>query len=275
MIWQAPIDPNYPKGRLSGSVFCSSTGAPLPSAAIKIQGADQEARNHSFGVQFLGKTDANGKFDFPSVLVGTYYIFATLPGYVSPESLLPRMLVLGPPVAIIASQEIMNAALSQISVTQHHTSEIDLQLQPGGSISGRVTWNDGTPARHNEISLMLVEGDKRRPHTTSRPEDHPMGEEDRDFTDSDGRFRINDLFTGSYIVGHRVPRLLNYHRKNLVPERGPAILNCASVYLWTGDKPYFEEATPIEVHCGDHIVGLDTELPMLEPRSSSSAWPVQ
>ena len=73
------IDPNFPKGRLFGSVTCASTGLPLSGAAIKLQGVSP-AVDEVFGLRKLGITDANGNFDFPAVLAWTYYIFSTLPG---------------------------------------------------------------------------------------------------------------------------------------------------------------------------------------------------
>ncbi len=245
------LDPSFPRGRFLGRVHCASTGAPLASAKIKLQGV-RPVSDHFFGIHQIGETDRNGRFDFPAVPVFTYYAFATLPGYVSPASLLSTRSCFGVPTHFDAPAEVLDVALPKISINVQEASILDFQLETGGSIGGRVSWQDGAPAKNNWTQLMLIDAEeKRRGYRFSS-------------TDAEGNFRLECLPPGRYIIGAKVPRLLDYVCKNAYPGRTPAMVNCASLYYWTGGTPYYMEAVPIELQSREDIAGISIVLPMLE-----------
>jgi hypothetical protein len=256
------IDPNFPKGRLFGSVTCVSTGFPLSGAAIKLQGVSP-AVDEVFGLHKLGVTDANGNFDFPAVLASTYYIFSTLPGYASPASPLSRSFAYGVPCHLDDRTHDLDAVLDRVTVTPAAPSKIHLSLVDGGVISGKVLWMDGSPATHSPVSIMHVDRDEsRRRYSLTASEDADcMGDMFDYLTDSDGNFHLGGLFPAKYIVGAKAPKLLDYVRKNLMWNGVPPTINCASFYYWTGNTPNLAEATPIEVESG--IVTINLTLPML------------
>jgi hypothetical protein len=50
------LDPSFPRGRFLGRVYCASTGAPLASAKIKLQGF-RPVLDNFFGIHQIGETD--------------------------------------------------------------------------------------------------------------------------------------------------------------------------------------------------------------------------
>lgn len=258
------LDPSFPRGRFTGHVHCASTGSPLASARIKLQPFGP-AWDPFLGIHELGKTDRNGHFDFPAIPVGTYHAFATLQGYASPASLLPRDSGFGIPTHFDVPVQVLDTVLPIVCINVQAASVIDFQLEIGGSICGSVSWQDGTPAKNNALRLMLIdEEEKRRDHQLTPFEDETPFDSALAATDGDGNFCFEGLYPGRYIIGSRVPRFLSYVRKTAYPDRSPALINCASSFCWTGGTPYHMEAIPLELKSGADISGVNIVLPMLE-----------
>jgi hypothetical protein len=43
------------------------------------------------------------------------------------------------------------------------------------------------------------------------------------------------------------------------------MVNCASLYYWAGETPYYMDAVPLELKSLEDISGISIVLPMLEP----------
>ena len=258
------LDPSFPRGRFLGRVHCASTGLPLASAKIKLQGF-KPALDNFFGIHQVGETDEKGRFDFPAVPVGTYHAFATVPGYVSPASLLPMTSCFGVATHFDVPAQVLDAALPKVSINVQAASVVDLQLEIGGSICGRVSWQDGAPAKNYWTKLMLIDEEgKRHNYGSFHEETSDCGDAVVGMTDDDGNFRFGCLPPGKYIIGAKVPRLLSYLCQNAYPGRNPAMVTCASLYFWSGETPYYMEAVPLELKAREDISGISIVLPMLE-----------
>jgi hypothetical protein len=261
------LDPSYPRGRFSGSVHCASTGLPLASAKIKLQGFEPRTDNF-FGIRQFGETDGNGRFDIPAIPAGTYHAFATLDGYVSPASLLPiDSFTFGPPPHFEVPDTVLDANLPKVTITAQAPTVLDFQLEVGGSISGTVSWQDGAPAKNTSIKLMLIDGEGKRRDVGYFLEKKPSSAKDvPGGINADGSFHLGCLAPSLYIIGAKAPRLMPYVCANAYPGRSPAYVNCASFYYWTGETPYYMEAIPVELKSREHISGVSIVLPMLEPK---------
>jgi hypothetical protein len=267
MRFPLELDPSYPRGRFRGSVRCASTGLPLASAKIKLQGFEPRTDNF-FGIRQFGETDENGRFDIPVIPAGTYHAFATLPGYVSSASVLPMMSLFGVRTHFEVPTPVLDAALPRVSINAEVLSLLDFRLEIGGSISGTVSWQDGAPAKNNWLKLMLIdEQGTRLDHGWFHEETSLCGDAVVGSTDADGNFRLGCLAAGRYIIGAKAPRLMNYVCRNAYPGRSPEFVNCASLYYWTGETPYYKEAIPVELKSREHISGIKIVLPMLETKS--------
>jgi hypothetical protein len=217
------------------------------------------------GIHQVGETDGRGCFDLPTVPVGTYHAFATLPGYVSPASLLPITSGFGISTHFDVPAQVLDAALPKVSINVQAASVIDFQLEVGGSIGGRVSWKDGAPAKNNWTELMLIDGEgMRRNYGSFIEETSFCGDKVAGMTDDDGNFRFGCLPPGNYIIGAKVPRLLSYLCPNAYPGRSPAMVHCASLYYWSGETPYYMEAVPLELKACEDISGISIVLPMVE-----------
>lgn len=191
MRLQREIDPNFPKGQLLGRVTCGSTGLPLAAATIKLQAINPEG-DIRFGIQRLGVSDAEGNFDFPSVLASTYYAFATLPGYVSPSSLIPRHFGFGVPYHLEAPRQTLDAVLDNITVIPNAATKITFSLHVGASIPGTVFWQDGSPAINTPLTVKLIDGDNnRRDHWLMPMEDTHSFLQLEMTTDNNGNFKLD------------------------------------------------------------------------------------
>jgi hypothetical protein len=135
------LDPSYPRGRFCGSVHCASTGTPLPSAKIKLQGFEPRTDNF-FGIRQHGETDQNGRFDIPAIPAGTYHAFATLPGYVSSASLLPMKSLFGVRTHFEVPDAVLDAALPESLSMLTHRQLLIFSLrwvdQSAGPFCGRM-----------------------------------------------------------------------------------------------------------------------------------------
>ena len=266
MVMYFRDDPDYPKGRLVGRVSCAVTGQPLASASIVVQPVGGEASGYKGGYAVPGKSGPDGRFDFPFVCVGNHYVFASLPGYVSAAKLFPAGFLFGPSTPLEAPDHLLDVHLDKVCVREGSASSVELKLDVGGSISGRVTWLDGSPAKNNNVNLILVHSDGSRRHIYEAFSNERGLEEDVR-TDEDGNFHVGSLFTGRYVVGHAVPRLLDYRRKE------KPMITFASLFYWSGGTPDPDEALPVEVRCGVDLTGIDAVLPMVEqpplPRDSN------
>jgi hypothetical protein len=252
------IDPNLPRGRLFGSVTCASTGFPLGAATVWAQGLKSEP-DIAFGIRKLGVTNANGFFDFSGIPASKYYIFATLRGYASPATQLSRFSGFGVPEHFSAAEHVLDVALERVTVASEAATEINLSLVIGGTISGRVSWQDGSPAARNSMRLIFVDCDNRHHHSVRHEDVCAYGTE----TDDEGNYRFEGLFTGKYIVGARAPKFLNYVRKNLMWNGIPPTISCASFFYLTGNTANPVEAIPVEIESGIDISKIDLILPML------------
>jgi hypothetical protein len=211
-----------------------------------------------------------GTLIFPNVLASTYYAFATLPGYASPSSTLTRSDGFGIPPHLDAPRHVLDAVLDKITVTPGTPSQITFSLEIGGTISGTVFWQDGSPATNNLLKVMFIDGEKNQHcHWLTPMEDIGPFSEFTVATDTDGNYKLAGLFTGKYIVGARVPRLLPYVRKNLLWGGVPPTINCGSLFYWTGDTPNPANAVPVEVTSGTDISDINLVLPMLRNREDS------
>jgi len=156
--------------RITGRVVRSDTGRPLPKVVVTIFSALQQ--RESFSV----RTDATGAFRFEDVRPGTYRLRAQRNGFVQK---LFGQTGGGPSGTIVVS-----AAQS--------VENLDLQLDPGGVITGKVTDQDDDPIENVEVVALRLRF-------------RPGGEQWTSIvrtsrTDDIGNYRLPGLSPGLYYV---------------------------------------------------------------------------
>lgn len=147
---QRPKKPDATKGSVLGTVLCSDTGKPARFAKIMLVarpgkgGAMSDDENIEQGV-----TDLNGQFDLEAVRPGDYYAYATLPGYLDPESSVDfaRVKTAGDDHAqLLDSIAQWREHLVEVQVRAHRASTISITIHRAAEINGTVTYDDGSPA---------------------------------------------------------------------------------------------------------------------------------
>ena len=206
---------NFPTGSLSGTVT-DENGDPLDGVCVKLF--------NSNGTLKSGRSaNSDGTYRFGGLATGQYRLEFRGCGDWGPN-------VLGEFYENAPNLE----TATPVSVTDDvDTTGIDAQLAPGGTISGTVTDNSGTPLPGICVQAYDDEGNL----------------EDADGTDSSGNYTIVGLGSGQ----HRVK--FNHHG------------GCSDVDSPNGFQPEFyedvttlEAATPIAVTAGSDTPGIDAEL---------------
>jgi protocatechuate 3,4-dioxygenase beta subunit len=182
-----------PQGSIAGKV----TGATVPDGTTAQVVAFSTDSLEC--VALFGKVDADGSYTIPGVPVGTYYVMADAPGYLSMFYDNTTDFSLAKPVTVRDGQV---------------TRNIDFAMQAipvgTGSISGRVTReSDGRPIAKAMIFIS--------------PEDNPCGGSYVG-TDENGNYELEGLFGGNYQVYASADGYLGeYYDNALTPDKAAIV----------------------------------------------------
>ena len=209
---------------------------------------------------------ADGTYTFTNVKPGMYYVHATVPGYIDP-------------LAEFSSEELTSedpdtrhriaAVATPIIINGTEATHADLRLERGASITGRILYDDGTPAAgwtvrivHNipSTSTPLPGGFDASDLDLSHPSEVSL-------TDDTGRFRIAGLATGEYVVQARLiasslgtsgfnPITVGSGSNSLAARMGLRLT------VYSGNTPHLADAKPVSVRTGDDRTGVDIIMPL-------------
>ena len=148
---------------------------------------------------------ADGTFTFNGVKPGTYYLHAQAKGYIDPLAQFSAddFASLDP-----AMKKRIAAAATVVIVSASEGAHADLRLERGASISGRVLYDDGSPAVGWTVTTV---------HDASTAAPDPFADlgldasdvdvahlQEASLTDDRGYYRIVGLPTGDYVVKARL-----------------------------------------------------------------------
>jgi hypothetical protein len=139
----------------------------------------------------------DGSFIITGVPEGDYYIFGEMPGYLQPYKHLAKV----DPDAT-AEQDMENAMseVPVIHVAADRTTTKEITIKRGATISGRVVYDDGTPAPNLSLSCEPVEAEDLFASELPTSMEMVSVQANSASTDDRGRFRILGLNTGKYRV---------------------------------------------------------------------------
>jgi hypothetical protein len=164
-------------------------------------------------------TDKEGRFKLTNVAAGRYYLTALAAAYFAPSE--DRMAP-GKIVTLMKGEDLEG---------------VELELIPGGVITGRVTTAGGYPVIGQELFLRFTDPRKQQPLPSSRS----VGP--RFKTDDRGVYRVFGLPAGRYIVSVR-----SEQRGRSTSTFHPGVTNES-------------QAKPIEVFAGKVVENVDIKLP--------------
>jgi hypothetical protein len=138
------------------------------------------------------QTLMDGSFTIPNVKPGDYYAIAELDGYVSALSLLSQEDLGHPTESMLQT---MASLVKPVTVSLNSSSRADITLVKGGSISGVVRFEDGSPDVNSRVVLkrQYIGHGLRNYYTTTLTSPTVN-------TDDQGHFRFAGLPEGDYTV---------------------------------------------------------------------------
>jgi hypothetical protein len=195
-------------------------------------------------------TGHDGSSSIDKVPPGTYYAVAQLPGYQSPLSQLSQMERIKADAATLKTVE---SAAEKIVIQANQGTHVDIRLERGASISGRVRHDDGKAAPGVAPILMELEQDGKWKELGALGT-LPTTTDDR------GHYRIFGILAGKYALKAALPTLqasvglgasVSMHMN-----MGDALV------VYSGGALREAEVKPVEVGQGQDIDGVDIIFPL-------------
>ena len=216
---------------------------------------------------------ADGTYLFTNVKAGTYYVHGQAPGYVDPITQFSDDDFASTDPAM---RQKIAAAAPTITVNGTEQAHADLRLERGASISGRVLYDDGTPAAGWAVRTL------HEPLAGSVPQSLGMGIDLADIdlnhisemspTDDTGHFRIAGLPAGDYVLEARLTTAaLGHSAFNPIASNAGNPFGAASsvagmmglkLSVYSGNAVRRSDATAVKVGTGEDHAGYDITMPL-------------
>jgi hypothetical protein len=144
-----------PAGTVTGTVYAQDTRRPIRFAQVQLVSVTS-VTNPSGGGRFGGgsfgasgaRTEVDGTFTATNVAPGDYYVTASALGYVSERALLTAAATNGADPAQLV------AGLPTVHVDAGTANSVTVTLQRGGTVGGKLLWEDGSPAAGISITAV-------------------------------------------------------------------------------------------------------------------------
>jgi len=201
-VYQRPAP--GPTGSVSGRAVFGDTQQPARFSSIVLIPVESvqtdPSRPGGFrgfgGMGGNGRTDLDGTFVINNVAVGDYYVAGQSPGYISETAVLQARAADG------ADMQALLASLPVARVTVGTTATVNLSLTRGGTIAGRIQWEDGSPATGQQVAAMMVTAGTNSVAAINQSGGRTLliGGAFNAMSDDRGMFRLTGLAPGTYVV---------------------------------------------------------------------------
>ena len=210
---------------------------------------------------------ADGVYLFTNVKPGTYYVHAMAPGYIDPLAVFSADDLES---ADPAMRKRIAALVPVVTVAGTGEAHADLRLDRGASLSGRVLYDDGTPAVGWTVRTVYPAASS----APATPSFDASGMDPSDFnlthitevsvTDDRGHFRIPGLPTGSYMLQAELAvRPLGTSSFNAIAGTGAmSAVRGLKLRVYSGNALTQTAAKTIDVRAGDDRTGYDITMPL-------------
>jgi hypothetical protein len=229
-------------GTLIGHVICSDTNGPARFAKVWLVSVAPSKTS----AEEPATADADGIYFFKAVPSGTYYVHAQMSGYADPITLFNSADFASTDPAIHA---LIAKAAPSITINDTEAARMDLRIDRGASISGRILYDDGAPAQNWAVFA------QRPPKDSHRSE--PALSNVRSGTDDLGYFRLSGLPAGEYIL------IASYQDSMLHGlNAGTMRQDHIAIVVFSGSTSFASKAQTIAVGPGDARTGVDITVPL-------------
>jgi hypothetical protein len=254
-----------PTGSVSGHVYFAGADAPARFATVALQPIAVKPDDRPWKERendppiHIYSTLLDGSFQIPKVPAGTYYVVAKYPGYLSPFSQFTNAELVHPAADV---QQRIAALLPMVTVTANTAATIDIRLTRGASVSGTVTFDDGTPYAEATVTLMQHGAD-------GKWEEGRLPKEDT--ADDLGHFRLTGLGPGEYLL--RVT--LNVNEELVTSILSHADMSSSSygysLAYYSGDTARQRDAKPFKLDESQELSGQSLTVPLSKLHSVSGS----
>ena len=145
-----PLAPPSPGGTVTGHVYCADTQRPARFANVQLlrqadppSGGQNTNRGPMYQSVGNARTALDGTFAITSVPAGDYYVAATMTGYISPMA-----------VARMTQNPISGVPSTHVEAGR--TADVVISITRGAVVTGRVTYDDGSPVPGVTVRLRPV-----------------------------------------------------------------------------------------------------------------------
>jgi hypothetical protein len=245
-----------PTGAVSGRVLCADTQRPARFAEVSLlrkpdatdQGGDANGRGSNFSAMGNGRTTLDGSFVITSVPVGDYYVIARVAGYIVPGG--------SGASGSAADMDSVMSGVPQVHVDAGRESRADLTLQRGASVSGRVLFDDGSPA--SGVTVQIRSADAADQLSPVRFMGLTQGMRFAQ-TDDRGMYRLSGVGPGKYNVVAMITagggsRFIGTVRGTTVGDR-PA--SPVSVLVYAPGKFHAADARVLDIRAAEEVSDTD------------------
>jgi hypothetical protein len=271
-VQRPPVPParTVPRGSVAGHVYLADTHSPARGARIMLLPAAEfgigDGATPSFnGDQQMAVTALDGSFLLPHVASGQYIVLAFAAGYLSPlDGLQVEQGNNQADMKAMGKKLLENAPV--VRVTGAEAARIDIDLQRGAILSGRVVYSDGAPASQLSISVQKAAG-------ASKPSANPTMDvgavmrtlflQQRMSTDDEGRFRIAGIQPGSYCVAVAQNFAAGTDMGEvMMAEFNPLAQQTGRLTVYSGNTLHRKDAKMYDLKAGDVVDGIEITLPL-------------
>lgn len=216
---------------VTGHVYCADTQKPARFANIVLLPTDSQGGRSARGSGFA-TTGSDGSFRIEGISPGDYYAEVIMPGYLQPLRAGRRDF----PEFTKTDLARLNALLTRVTVTAGQTAAVQVTIYRGATVSGTVTYDDGSPAPGIRIaSLALTPGTSGQPAAAQQSAFSSTAQ-----TDDRGQFRLMGLDDGTFTI-FAAPR--------------------SSFPIYYGNTIERSSAKKLELHAGEEVSGADIQIP--------------
>jgi hypothetical protein len=219
-------------GTVTGHVYCADTQKPARFANVRLQPVDSQAGRFG-GRGGFATTGSDGSFRMTGISPGDYYADVMMPGYVQPlRGMRDLQNMAG------ADRDRISAELTRVSVAANQAANVQVMIYRGATISGTVSFDDGTPAAGVSIQAFVLATSTTGTQASGSTQQQSIAGFAQ--TDDRGQFRVSGLADGTYVVS-AAPH-------SIFP-------------IYYGNSIERSKAKKFDVHAGDEVPGTDIQVP--------------
>jgi hypothetical protein len=258
-----------PQGSVTGHIFYADTRSPargakvmlLPLAPEKANGAAAIVLN---GQPLMGITMLDGGFAISHVAPGEYIVVALAAGYLSPID--GMMIPVNDNTQTAEMVKRLREAAPVVKVSGSTIASVDLELQRGAALSGKVVYSDGSPA--GQLPLQIEAADAKKADDKTSLVDAGalfrtlMMQQTRQ-TDDLGHFRLAGIPPGSYVLSVAQSFDATSMQQAMFVIFSPGMAGReAKLVIYSGNTLHRKDATVYQVKAGDVVDGIEIRLPL-------------